>query len=122
MFNYSSFYRWHEFFWKKRLEKFAQWHAKYECIDSSGGNCSFVYSLYGTLTGQAANYMFYETTATIITLVFLGNYMEDASSSFHTKSIEQTGKVAEGNGQYDRVMMISTRNKYFLWRIRTKNR
>ena len=44
-----------------------------------GAIASFVYSLYGTLTGQAADYMFYETTATIITLVFLGNYMEDAS-------------------------------------------
>ena len=44
-----------------------------------GALASFVYSLYGTVTGQAADYMFYETTATIITLVFFGNYMEDAS-------------------------------------------
>lgn len=44
-----------------------------------GAVASFGYSLYGTLSGQAANYMFYETTATIITLVFLGNYMEEAS-------------------------------------------
>jgi len=44
-----------------------------------GATAAFVYSLYGTLTGQAANYMFYETAAAIITLVFLGNYLEDAS-------------------------------------------
>jgi len=44
-----------------------------------GSSAAFVYSLYGTLTGQAENYMFYETTVTIITLVFLGNYLEDAS-------------------------------------------
>ena len=44
-----------------------------------GALASFVYSLYGTITGQAADYMFYETTATILTLVFLGNFMEDAS-------------------------------------------
>lgn len=44
-----------------------------------GATAAFVYSLYGTLTGQAAQYMFYETAATIITLVFLGNYLEDAS-------------------------------------------
>jgi Cu+-exporting ATPase len=44
-----------------------------------GSTAAFVYSLYGTLTGQAAQYMFYETSATIITLVFLGNYLEDAS-------------------------------------------
>ncbi|MDD2792020.1 MAG: cation-translocating P-type ATPase [Sediminibacterium sp.] len=44
-----------------------------------GAIASFVYSLYGTLTGQAAEYMFYETTATILTLVFLGNWLEDKS-------------------------------------------
>lgn len=44
-----------------------------------GATAAFVYSLYGTLTGQAEQYMFYETAATIITLVFLGNYLEDAS-------------------------------------------
>lgn len=44
-----------------------------------GATAAFIYSLYGTLTGQAEQYMFYETAATIITLVFLGNYLEDAS-------------------------------------------
>ena len=44
-----------------------------------GATAAFVYSLYGTLTGQAENYLFYETAATIITLVFLGNFLEDAS-------------------------------------------
>lgn len=44
-----------------------------------GASAAFVYSLYGTLIGQAEQYMFYETAATIITLVFLGNYLEDAS-------------------------------------------
>jgi Cu+-exporting ATPase len=44
-----------------------------------GATAAFFYSLYGTLTGQAEQYMFYETTATIITLVFLGNYLEEAS-------------------------------------------
>lgn len=44
-----------------------------------GATASFVYSLYGSLTGQAEQFLFYETTATIITLVFLGNYLEQAS-------------------------------------------
>jgi Cu+-exporting ATPase len=48
-----------------------------------GALSSFIYSLYGTVTGQADQYLFYETTATIITLVFLGYWMED-------KSVEQT--------------------------------
>lgn len=44
-----------------------------------GATAAFVYSLYGSLTGQPEQFMFYETAATIITLVFLGNYLEDAS-------------------------------------------
>ena len=44
-----------------------------------GAVASFAYSLYGTLTNGAEQYLFYETTATIITLVFLGNWLEDKS-------------------------------------------
>ena len=36
-----------------------------------GAIASFGYSLYGTITGNAGDYMFYETCAAIITLVFL---------------------------------------------------
>lgn len=61
-----------------------------------GATAAFVYSLYGTLTGQAEQYLFYETAATIITLVFLGNYMEEASIQ-HTqralKSLARSQKV-----------------------------
>jgi len=44
-----------------------------------GATAAFIYSLYGSLTGQPENYLFYETAATILTLVFLGNYLEEAS-------------------------------------------
>ncbi|HKZ66401.1 MAG TPA: cation-translocating P-type ATPase, partial [Chitinophagaceae bacterium] len=57
-----------------------------------GATASFIYSLYGTLTGQAADYMFYETTATIITLVFLGNYMEDASVQSTQRALNKLAK------------------------------
>ncbi len=46
---------------------------------SLGAIASFFYSLYGTLTSQAEQFMFYETTATIITFIFLGNWLEDKS-------------------------------------------
>jgi P-type Cu+ transporter len=58
-----------------------------------GATASFVYSLYGTVTGQAANFMFYETTATIITLVFLGNYMEDASVHSTQRALNKLAKT-----------------------------
>ena len=44
-----------------------------------GASSAFIYSLIGALMGLGGEYLFYETAATIITLVFLGNYMEDAS-------------------------------------------
>lgn len=44
-----------------------------------GATAAFVYSIIGMAIGQAQEYMFFETTATIITLVLLGNWMEDKS-------------------------------------------
>lgn len=44
-----------------------------------GAVAAFGYSLYGTIIGRAEDFLFYETAATIITLVFLGNWMEDRS-------------------------------------------
>lgn len=57
-----------------------------------GAAAAFIYSLYGTLTNQAADYMFYETTATIITLVFLGNYLEEASVHSTQKALNKLAR------------------------------
>lgn len=69
-----------------------------------GATASFVYSLYGTLTNQAADYMFYETTATILTLVFLGNYLEEASVASTQRALKKlvsTQKVMANMIAYD---------------------
>lgn len=44
-----------------------------------GSSAAFFYSLTGTLMGRGEEFLFYETAATIITLVFFGNYLEDRS-------------------------------------------
>lgn len=41
-----------------------------------GATAAFGYSLYGTLTGRGPDFLFYETAASIITLVLLGNLIE----------------------------------------------
>lgn len=51
-----------------------------------GSSAAFFYSLYGLIIGKPQEFLFFETAATTITLVFGGNYMED-------KSIEQTQKA-----------------------------
>ena len=57
-----------------------------------GATAAFFYSLYGSLTEQAAQYMFYETAATIITLVFLGNYLEHASITSTQRELNKLAK------------------------------
>jgi len=57
-----------------------------------GSTAAFAYSLIGTLIGQGEQYLFYETSATIITLVFLGNYLEDASIESTQRALNSLAK------------------------------
>lgn len=59
---------------------------------AAGATAAFFYSLYGTLTGQAEQFMFYETAATIITLVFLGNYLEEAAIASTQRELNKLAK------------------------------
>ncbi len=58
-----------------------------------GALASFVYSLTGTIMGLGPDYQFYETTASIITLVFLGNYLEDISIRSTQKAIRSLART-----------------------------
>lgn len=62
-----------------------------------GATAAFVYSLIGTLMNLGEDYLFYETTATIITLVFFGNYLESAS-------IQSTQKALNGLAKSQKVV------------------
>ncbi len=57
-----------------------------------GALASFVYSLTGAVMNWGDDFLFFETTASIITIVFLGNYMEDASIQKTQKSIQSLAK------------------------------
>ncbi len=57
-----------------------------------GATAAFVYSLIGTLMGWGNEFLFYETSATIITLVFLGNYLEDASVSSTQRALKKLAR------------------------------
>jgi P-type Cu+ transporter len=45
----------------------------------AGSSAAFFYSLIGTLLVLGENYQFYETASTIISFIFLGNYIEEIS-------------------------------------------
>jgi Cu+-exporting ATPase len=57
-----------------------------------GATAAFGYSFAGTVFNLGSNYLFYETAATIITLVFLGNYLEDASIESTQKALKTLTK------------------------------
>ena len=57
-----------------------------------GATAAFVYSLIGTIGNLGMDYIFYETTATIITLVFLGEWVEHKSVTTTQKELNKLAK------------------------------
>ena len=60
---------------------------------SIGALAAFGYSLYGTSIGKGMEFAYYETTATILTLVFFGNYLEDASIESTQRALKDLVKA-----------------------------
>ncbi len=54
-----------------------------------GAIAAFVYSLTGAVLHYGHDYLFFETAASIITLVFLGNYMEEVSIQSTQREIKK---------------------------------
>ncbi len=68
-----------DFFGRSAIKSLLKGIPNMNVLIALGATAAFAYSLYGTFTGNAEEYMFYETTTAIITLVFLGNWLEDKS-------------------------------------------
>lgn len=75
----------------------------------TGSTAAFIYSLIGTVQQLGPDYMFYETTAVIITLVLLGNVFEKRSVTQTTSAIkdlvkhQQTKAVRIVGGQQETI-------------------
>ena len=80
------------FFGKSAVKSLRNGMPNMNVLIALGATAAFVYSLYGTLTGQAEQFMFYETAAAILTLVFLGNYLEDASLHSTQRALNSLAK------------------------------
>lgn len=72
-----------QFFGKSAYKSAKQGMPNMNVLVTIGATAAMGYSLYGLLTNKGMGFVFFETAATTITLVFLGNYLEE-------KSIEQT--------------------------------
>src|SRR5436190_18454689 len=80
------------FFGKSAIKSLRNGMPNMNVLIALGATAAFIYSLYGTLTGQAEHYMFYETAAAILTLVFLGNYLEDSSLRSTQRALNSLAK------------------------------
>jgi Cu+-exporting ATPase len=62
-----------------------------------GSSAAFIYSVIGTIKGLGEQYQFYETCATIITLVLLGNLFEKRSVTQTTSAVKDLVKIQQVN-------------------------
>ena len=60
-----------------------------------GSSSAFIYSLIGTIQNLGMRYQFYETSATIITLVLLGNLFEKRSVTQTTSAVKDLVKIQQ---------------------------
>lgn len=78
-----------DFFGRSAIRSLLKGIPNMNVLVALGATAAFVYSLAGTFSDNPANYLFYETTAAIITLVFLGNWLEDKSVETTQASIRK---------------------------------
>jgi len=78
-----------------------------------GSSAAFIYSLVGTIEHLGPQYQFYETCATIITLVLLGNVFEKRSVTQTTSAVKDLVKFQQVNANRiikDGIEVISARD------------
>jgi P-type Cu+ transporter len=83
------------FFGRSAISSLVQRKPNMNVLIALGATAAFTYSLAGTLLHLGETYLFYETSAAIITLVFLGNYVEERSLHSTQKALRQLLKSQE---------------------------
>ena len=64
------------YFGKSAIKSIANGMPNMDVLVTLGSLAAFVYSFYGMFFLHSMDYMFFETAASIVTLVFLGNYLK----------------------------------------------
>lgn len=80
------------YFGKSAWKSIAKGVPNMNVLVALGATAAFVYSVVGTIFLGSHEYLFYETAATIITLVFLGNYLEDVSIASTQRQLQKLAK------------------------------
>ena len=79
------------FFGKSAINSLRSGVPNMNVLIALGSVAAFIYSIIGLITGNASM-IFFETAASIITIVFLGNWMEDLSIQKTQKTIKELTK------------------------------
>jgi Cu+-exporting ATPase len=81
-----------DFFGRSAIKSLRNGMPNMNVLIAIGATAAFIYSLAGTLFNLGEGYLFYETAAAIITLVFLGNYLEVASVQSTQRALNNLAK------------------------------
>lgn len=81
-----------DFFGRSAIKSIRNGMPNMNVLVAIGATAAFIYSLAGTILLNSHEYLFFETAAAIITLVFLGNYLEDASIESTQRALNKIAK------------------------------
>lgn len=90
-----------------------------DVLITMGSSAAFIYSLIGMFAFKesAHQFLFFETTATIITFVLLGNYIEERTSNATTSSIRELAALQPNMAK---VVMKDSIGKESIMQVETK--
>jgi len=95
------------YFGKSAVKSLMKGFPNMNVLIALGSTAAYFYSLYGLLACKAMEFMFFETTATTLTLVFLGNALEEKTNSQTQQSLKTLMK-----SQTVKATMIAFDNNY----------
>ena len=81
-----------DFFGRSAIKSIRNGMPNMNVLVAIGATAAFLYSITGAIIFSDPEYLFFETAAAIITLVFLGNYLEDASIVSTQRSLNRLAK------------------------------
>lgn len=81
------------YFGKSAIQSIKNGVPNMDVLITVGALASFIYSLVGAIQNLGHGYLFFETTSSIITLVFLGNYLEETTIRSTQREVEKLAKA-----------------------------
>ena len=102
------------YFGKSGMRSLRNGFPNMDVLITLGTSAAFIYSLIGTLLRLGPDYLFYETSASIVTLVLLGNVIEKRSAKKTSAAIEELthlqpnkAKIVSGKAPFEQIIEVA---------------